>query len=181
MLTVTLNPSVDVSTGVAVVEPERKLHCGSTRREAGGGGVNVARVAHVLGADVTALVLVGGCSGAQLLDLLAGQGVATEAIPIAADTRESLTVLEGATGRQYRFVMPGPTVTDEEMAAAEARVEALAAHSSLVVLSGSLPPNVPPAPLRVARRAPPLGRRGGHRGHLGRRAGRQPRRQGRCS
>ena len=74
MLTVTLNPSVDVSTGVAVVEPERKLHCGSTRREAGGGGVNVARVAHVLGADVTALVLVGGCSGAQLLDLLAGAG-----------------------------------------------------------------------------------------------------------
>ena len=61
MLTVTLNPSVDVSTGVAVVEPERKLHCGSMRREAGGGGVNVARVAHVLGADVTALVLVGGC------------------------------------------------------------------------------------------------------------------------
>ena len=86
MLTVTLNPSVDVSTGVAVVEPERKLHCGSTRREAGGGGVNVARVAHVLGADVTALVLVGGCGGAQLLDLLAAQGVTTEAIPIAADT-----------------------------------------------------------------------------------------------
>ena len=35
MLTVTLNPSVDVSTGVAVVEPERKLHCGPSRREAG--------------------------------------------------------------------------------------------------------------------------------------------------
>ena len=144
MLTVTLNPSVDVSTGVAVVEPERKLHCGPSRREAGGGGVNVARVAHVLGADVTAFVLVGGCSGAQLVDLLAGQRVATEAMPIAADTRESLTILEGATGRQYRFVMPGPTVTDEEMAAAEARVEALAAHSSLVVLSGSLPPNLLP-------------------------------------
>ena len=59
MLTVTLNPSVDVSTGVAVVEPERKLHCGPSRREAGGGGVNVARVAHVLGADVTASVTVG--------------------------------------------------------------------------------------------------------------------------
>lgn len=144
MLTVTLNPSLDVSTGVAVVEPERKLHCGSTRREAGGGGVNVARVAHLLGADVTALVLVGGCGGAQLLDLLAAQGVTTEAIPIAADTRESLTVLEGATGRQYRFVMPGPTVTDEELAAAEARIEALAGRSSLVVLSGSLPPNLPP-------------------------------------
>jgi len=144
MLTVTLNPSVDVSTGVAVVEPERKLHCGPTCREAGGGGVNVARVAQVLGADVTALVLVGGCSGSQLLDLLATQGVATEAIPIAEDTRESLTVLEGATGRQYRFVMPGPTVTDEELAAAEDRVEALAARTSLVVLSGSLPPNVPP-------------------------------------
>ena len=67
----------------------------------------------------------GGCGGAQLLDLLAGQGVATEAVPIAADTRESLTILEGATGRQYRFVMPGPTVTDTEMAAAEAKVSRL--------------------------------------------------------
>jgi 6-phosphofructokinase 2 len=144
MLTVTLNPSVDVSAGVAVVEPERKLHCGSTCREPGGGGVNVARVVRVLGGDVTALVLVGGCSGAQLLDLLARQGLATEAIPIAEETRESLTVLDGATGRQYRFVMPGPTVTEEELAAAEARIDALARHSSLVVLSGSLPPNVPP-------------------------------------
>jgi 6-phosphofructokinase 2 len=144
VLTVTLNPSVDVSTGVGVVEPERKLHCGATFREAGGGGVNAARVAHQLGAEVTALVLVGGCGGAMLLDLLAAQGVTTEAIAIAADTRESLTVLEVATGRQYRFVMPGPTVTDEELAAAEARVEALAARTSLVVLSGSLPPTVSP-------------------------------------
>ena len=144
MLTLTLNPSVDVSTGVAVVEPERKLHCGTMRREAGGGGVNVARVAHVLGAEATAVVLVGGCAGAQLLDLLAEQGVVTYAVPIGADTRESVTVLEGATGRQYRFVMPGPTVTDEELAAAEARIEALVGRSSLVVLSGSLPPNMPP-------------------------------------
>lgn len=144
MLTVTLNPSVDVSTDVTVVEPERKLHCGTTCREAGGGGVNVARVARVLGADATAVVLVGGCAGVQLLDLLAEQGVPTEAIPISADTRESLTVLEGATGRQYRFVMPGPTVTDEELAAAETRIEALARRSSLVVLSGSLPSNVAP-------------------------------------
>ena len=96
----------------------------------------MARVAHVLGVDATVLVLVGGCVGAQLLDLLAAQDVATEAIPIAGDTCESLTVLEAATGRQYRFVMPGPAVTEEELAAAEARIEALARRSSAVVLSG---------------------------------------------
>ena len=65
-------------------QPERgRVHRGRGRRAGAkaalrlyvpggrGGGVNVARVAHVLGVDVTVLVLVGGCAGAQLLDLLA--------------------------------------------------------------------------------------------------------------
>ena len=142
MLTVTLNPSLDVSTRVPIVEPDRKLHCDHIRFEPGGGGVNVARVAHVLGADVTAVVVAGGCAGDRVMEMLAEQGVAGVALRFAEETRESLTVLETATGRQYRFVLPGPTIPEDDLSAAEDRIEELAQGSSYVVVSGSLPPGL---------------------------------------
>jgi hypothetical protein len=55
ILTITMNPAIDVSTSVDRVAPTRKLRCTTARRDAGGGGINVGRVASRLGADVTAL------------------------------------------------------------------------------------------------------------------------------
>ncbi len=142
MLTVTLNPSLDVSVRIPIVEPDRKLHCTDVLVEPGGGGVNVARVAHALGADVTAVVLAGGCIGEQLLDLLAEQGVAASPVAIADATRQDLTVVETSTGRQYRFLLPGPELSRSELAATGDRVAELASTASHVVVSGSLPPSV---------------------------------------
>ena len=52
MLTVTLNPAVDASATVERLVPARKLRCENERRDAGGGGVNAARVGARLGAEV---------------------------------------------------------------------------------------------------------------------------------
>ena len=54
VVTLTLNPAVDVSTSVERVEPVRKLRCEAERRDPGGGGVNVARIAARLGAECCA-------------------------------------------------------------------------------------------------------------------------------
>ena len=139
LLTVTLNPCIDVEARVPVVEPDHKLHCQALRRAPGGGGVNVARVATRLGVPATALVLAGGDNGRLLLSFLAAEGVATEECATAEATRESLTIDEDRTGRQFRFVLPGPTVSAEEGADAARRVEQLAHRHRYVVLSGSMP------------------------------------------
>src|SRR3990167_454669 len=44
VLCLTMNPSVDLATETERVVPTHKLRCGDTLHDAGGGGINVARV-----------------------------------------------------------------------------------------------------------------------------------------
>ncbi len=58
--TLTINPAIDVFVNVGRVEPTRKLRCSPPKRDPAGGGINVARVAHRLDVDVTAIYLIDG-------------------------------------------------------------------------------------------------------------------------
>lgn len=142
ILTVTLNPCVDVSTATERVQPIRKLRCTAPRREPGGGGINVARVLQRLGADCLALYAAGGTSGALLGELLQAEQVPGLCMPIAGQTRESFHVHELAGRQEFRFVMPGPTLDEAEWQACLQRIMAMPSPRYLVA-SGSLPPGVP--------------------------------------
>ncbi|WP_374668748.1 1-phosphofructokinase family hexose kinase [Ramlibacter sp.] len=158
IVTLTLNPAVDVSTTTEHVEPEHKLRCTQVQRHPGGGGINVARVAHRLGASVLAVYPAGGLSGTVLGQLLDAEGVPHAALPIAGDTRESFHVHENAHARDWRFVLPGPTLAPAEWQACLR--EALDPCEDLLVLSGSLPPGVPmDFYAQAARAATAAGRR----------------------
>lgn len=141
--TVTMNPAVDVSTRVGRVLAERKLRCAAPRYEPGGGGINVARAVRKLGGEAVALFPAGGPAGRLLEDLLSGEGVARIPIPIAAWTRENLNVLEEETGRQFRFVLPGPVLREEDWRRCLEAIEAFHPFPAFLVASGSLPPGVP--------------------------------------
>lgn len=144
LITLTPNPALDLSTTTERLQPTHKLRCGPVQRFAGGGGINVARVLHRLGADVQARALVGGAAGTQIGQLLAAEGVPAQLQAIAGDTRENFSVLETATGQEYRFVLPGPAVRAAEW---QECLDALAALPQpaprWIVASGSLPPGVP--------------------------------------
>ena len=103
ILTLTMNPALDVSTATASVEPTHKLRCAAPVMHPGGGGINVARVLHRLGGDTLALYPSGGPTGAQLTGLLQAEGVPSQALPIAGDTRESFSVHDDRSGQEYRF------------------------------------------------------------------------------
>lgn len=139
--TLTLNPSIDVSSDTEKVEPERKVRTCNERIDPGGGGVNVARVLHRLGVNVEAVFLAGGATGSAFDALLGRDGLSRRLVAIADDTRTSLTIHEHSTGREYRFVPEGPTVTAAELKACCAAIGA--ATSDWFVASGSLPPGVP--------------------------------------
>ena len=144
IVTLTMNPAIDITTNTSVVAPTDKMRCGAVRYDPGGGGINVARVAHVLGASATAVFPAGGPIGELLTDLVARAGVAVRRVPIAGSTRQSFTVDETSTGRQYRFVLPGPSVTFAEQCECLNQLRAAVAGARFVVASGSLPPNVHP-------------------------------------
>ncbi len=143
ILTLTPNPALDLSTTAERVLPTHKLRCGPVTRYAGGGGVNVARLLHRLGSDVAAWTLTGGPAGAKVQQLLEQEGVPALCLPIADDTRENLSVIETATGQEFRFVLPGPLLATGEWQAMLERLESLANAPRWLVASGSLPPGVP--------------------------------------
>ncbi len=143
ILTVTLNPSVDIATTVPQVIAGRKLRCAQPRVDPGGGGVNVARAVSKLRGHATALVAVGGAMGDRLLDLLAKENVPTIAVPVSGETRESFAVMDEAEATQYRFSVPGQEMTARD---AEALLAAIAEHTpqgGFLVISGSVAPGLP--------------------------------------
>lgn len=144
IVTLTLNPAMDLSTTAARVEPTRKLRCSLPHYDPGGGGINVARVVATLSGDALAVYPGGGPFGDLLERTLAGLGVPQRRVPIAGDTRESFTVDEGASGLQYRFVLPGPELSAVEQQACLDAIAALDPRPSWLVLSGSFPPGVAP-------------------------------------
>ena len=144
VVTFTPNPAIDASTAVDRVIADRKLRCGAPRFDAGGGGINVARVIHRLGGDATALFFSGGPTGELLHQLLERDGVANRTVHSEQWTRENVTVLEESSGRQFRFCMPGPQVTCEEWHSALELLGQWEPTPQFVVASGSLPPGVPP-------------------------------------
>src|ERR1019366_7352370 len=143
IVTLTMNPAVDLSTSVERLEPVRKLRCSEGRRDPGGGGINVARVVSRFGAEVTAVYPIGGSIGQLLKRMVDAEGVKSAAIPVLGDTREDFTVLDEATGQQYRFVLSGPHLQEVEWRDCLKALVALGSGSDFVCISGSLPLGVP--------------------------------------
>ncbi len=143
IVSISINPAIDKSSSVDHVVAERKLYCKPPRFDAGGGGVNVSRAIKKLGGESLLLYGKGGFTGERLLELLDEEGLIHRPIPLQEGVRESLVILEEATGQQYRFGMPGPEVTPEEC---EQFLQVLAdidPAPAYLVASGSLPPGAP--------------------------------------
>lgn len=142
ILTITLNPALDVLTTIDKVSDTHKMRCGEVIKHPGGGGVNVARVLHRLGANCVALYLAGGVTGERHHKLMNAEKVRCHVLPIAEETRESFSVHESSSGNDFRFVLPGPQVSEAEY---EACFDYVAQHmpKQFLVISGGLAPGVP--------------------------------------
>lgn len=141
--TLTMNPAIDVSTSVEAVEPTRKLRCRQGRRDPGGGGINVARVASRLGAEAVAIFPSAGLAGQLLTRLVDLEGVESLPVPVSGEAREDFTVLDERSGQQFRFVMPGPHIHGAEWMACLKALAGLREKPDFVCASGSLPPGAP--------------------------------------
>ena len=139
--TLTLAPSLDSATLTPQIYPEGKLRCTSPVFEPGGGGINVARAIAHLGGQATAIFPAGGATGEHLCALLLDEHVAIDTVDVHDWTRQNLHVHAESTGEQYRFVMPGAALTDDEFRRLEEKVLSIES-GSILVISGSLPPGI---------------------------------------
>ena len=157
ILTLTLNPALDMSCDVPSLVPDQKLRCTEPLLDPGGGGLNVSRAIAVLGGESLALVALGGLTGDRLAGLIRREGVPFLALTAPGETRQSLTVTAADTGAQYRFMLPGPIWSDADQERVFLLLRASTRAGAIGVISGSQPPGVPvDFPARLARSMPGL-------------------------
>jgi 6-phosphofructokinase 2 len=141
IVTLTINPALDIATEAKAVRPTHKIRTSGEHFDPGGGGINVSRVVHALGASTLALLATGGASGRMIEEMLTQAGVAWKSTPLHGSNRICLTVRDRSTDLEYRFVPEGPAFEPSEWNAVLAGLEIGA--GDWLVGSGSLPPGVP--------------------------------------
>jgi len=139
VVTLTMNPALDIATTTDRIVPDHKLRCDVPRYDPGGGGINVARAMRSLGVGALAVFPAGGAAGELIGQLLDTEGVDYAIVPISGFTRESLNVVERASGKQYRFILPGPDIGPVDQQRCLDKVAAAAGDAAYIVASGSLP------------------------------------------
>jgi 6-phosphofructokinase 2 len=141
ILTLTLNPCIDASSDADTIQPIHKIRTSKESFQAGGGGINAARVINTLGGRSLAVYLSGGTTGGVLNDLVKACEISSRHVTIAGDTRISHTVYERSSGLEFRFVPQGPSVTETEWRECLRAVGE--ADFDYVIASGSLPQGMP--------------------------------------
>ncbi len=143
ILTLTMNPTIDISTQTDGVGPDQKLRCDAPRYDPGGGGINCSKAIAHLGGKSLALFPAGEPTGRVLHTMLDEEYIEYQTVPIQNSTRENLTVRDRSTDQQYRFVMPGPELSEDEWKSCLDTVETIDPAPQYLIASGSLPPGVP--------------------------------------
>jgi 6-phosphofructokinase 2 len=141
IVTLTINPAVDISWEVEDVVPTRKLRSGGGVVYPGGGGINVSHVISVLGGESKAIFTRSGIVGTLLAELLDDYAIDRQVIKVGGLTRLNATVFERSTGDEYRVTPPGPELTENEW---QSFIDAVAeTECEYLVCSGSVPEGVP--------------------------------------
>jgi 1-phosphofructokinase family hexose kinase len=143
ILVVCLNLALDVTHHVPAVDWSGVNRPTAVYARPGGKGVNVARTLHALGADVVLAGLAGGATGSGLATALRELGIPTAFTAIAAENRRTFAVVD-SRGAVALFNEAGPEVTAGEFGRFRDQYRRALASAAAVVLSGSLPPGLPP-------------------------------------
>lgn len=160
IITLTLNPALDISTSTDLVFSGHKLRCHDSRLNPGGGGTNVARVINRLGGQALAVYTAGGTTGDTYRKLMEAEGIPALVVPVLGNTRQDFTVDEASSEKQFRFVLEGAEMSEREWRNCLHLVQRSMRAGGYVVASGSLPPGVPDDfYARVARMARDAGAR----------------------
>jgi 1-phosphofructokinase family hexose kinase len=144
ILTVTANAAIDKTLTVANLQLGHRHRAQQGLVMAGGKGINVARALKQLGEPVIATGLAGGRSGAQVVEGMSDEGIVSDFVRIADESRTSTVFVDPASGVQTEINEYGPEVTDDELAVLVEKLRYLAGAVSIVVLAGSLPRKVAP-------------------------------------
>ncbi|WP_308639635.1 1-phosphofructokinase family hexose kinase [Paenibacillus silvisoli] len=139
IICVSLNSAIDkrlLVPGFRLGAVSRAVQADAT---AGGKGLNVARVAHALGASVLATGFAGGGNGAWIMRKLDEIALRHQMVAVAQETRVCLNIIDESAGQSTEILEPGPEIAAAEKAEFMALWAEMCKPGQWLTLSGSLP------------------------------------------
>jgi 1-phosphofructokinase family hexose kinase len=144
ILSVTPNPALDRVHVTQGFQPGRQSRAARAFLQPGGSGVHATAIAQAFGAQTITLVLLGGHTGELWQGEAEKGGLLFDLVPIEGETRESFCLIDLERGSQVEAVESGPQVNERHLSELLKLLSARLPGAELVVLSGSLPPGLPP-------------------------------------
>ena len=150
LITVTLNPAIDTAYQLDKLKIGESTRTKNPLKSAGGKGLNVTKVAKLLGEDIIATGFLGGSNGAFIRDQLEKLGVTDEFIQVQGETRQCLSFIDSERN-QTEILEEGPCISECEAKLFEEKIAKLlknaseasggqdAGCSAVLAVSGSLP------------------------------------------
>ena len=140
IVTVTLNPSIDVTLWLDGLDPDRANRVEAEAREAGGKGINVSRVVRSFGLDSLCLAVAGADNSREFARFLEDAGLRYEMLHVEGAVRENLTLRTG--DQTVKLNRRGPSMTTMMIGALMALIRSHIHPGDIVVFAGSLPEHV---------------------------------------
>jgi len=142
LLTVTLNPAVDRNYEIEGFQAGGVYVPSKMSVTAGGKGVNVARVWKALGGTTVATGFIGGAAGRFIAERVAEQGIGSEFVEIARETRTAFILEDSASGHELIVNERGPTADESEQSLFLDKLRSLVQGFDFVAICGSAPVGV---------------------------------------
>ncbi len=140
--TVTLNPALDKTIYLDRLLPNDTNRIAKIEIDAGGKGINASRVLHEIGTETIALGFLGGRTGRYIEHELNHEGIPTDFVWIAGETRTNVCVQEASGAPPTMLNEPGPCVTKDDLDRLLQTVRRAADKSEMIIFGGSPTRNV---------------------------------------
>jgi 1-phosphofructokinase len=138
IITVTMNPAIDKTVDLELLERGSVNRISNVIVDAGGKGINVSKAIKALGGESIATGFIGGSGGVLIEKVLGELGITADFVQIGQDIRTNLKVVE-KNGFVTEFNEPGPAISDDEMNQLLNKLEGYANEDAIFVLAGSIP------------------------------------------
>ena len=144
IITVTLNPAMDLTLEVPGWESGELNRATAVRKSVGGKGINVSRVLRELGEPTVALTVVGSDTVQEFQRLARSAGFSIVYINMPGEMRTNIQIIDPASARSLKVNQPGTPMEASHLEHFRLLYKQQLQRARMVALGGSLPPGSPP-------------------------------------
>jgi tagatose 6-phosphate kinase len=139
IITVTLNPSIDKTLKIDNFTVNSVFRAEIVGQNPGGKGINVSRAVKKLTGLTTALLLIGGPEGKEIVDKLKKEGIDYHSVDVSGQSRTCYGIIDPLRKTETVINEPGPFVSEEPLSRFISLYDETIRSDDLVALSGSAP------------------------------------------